>query len=1697
MKYYQFALGLFISLALVTGAQGITATQVGEVGIDSSRNYQETSIGYDVTGKTHQVLTDLGSALRDDQGFFVYTPNEDTTACYRVLNNTGEAARNLAAFHRSGQTFLTWDEQPGESRYRIMRGACPLADSVTVVETNDEPQPVLTAENQRGRVYTMFMDQDNWNSHVFRGQTYSFAIAAPTWYDGGSIPLSVHMEGHGSRYYLPEATPYDLNHIYLRIDDIRYSDAGSGSVPDYSANQGLSYGWYFGHPCEGTDPAVGGVCNYLEHAILRAVDHAMDIYNIDEDRVYAVGHSMGGTGALSLGIRYPEVFASIYASEPVTDFASTGDAGGTNWVGDVADSWGTPAQALLFHPVGATKAHLQGFDGMSVWTFQNKTTFVCDNPGRDTALITMAHGSVDNVVDTDTQGYPFYEATNRCHTGVQAIVNDFDHMWQGYRGQGMNSHKEKYDGRFNAHNFTFKKESFPALSNASGSSDTSVGGTKSFAQDIEWSTDHNAENNFAGAIVDQANRYEVALKSYNGTQTVDVTPRRTEHFNPANGTVVRWINQDLTGVQVASGNVTVQHGIVTVDDFRVSPEGNKLILTSSGEEAPIANPEPEPVPAPTVEEPTPEPEVVVTPEPEQHDVPKTTIINVERDTASSCSLNMQRAYKHAAHPGVWYVDETCTKRPFKNPDIFFSYFDSWRDVRLVTAGALNRVPNNALGFMPWGPKTPLPDMSLIKTTDDPNVYMVIGNRKFRYDSEAAFYTQGAQFSWVIDVDPRVVAALSQGPDVSEAYPYPDGIVFKYENSSRVYRLHNEEKRHYQSLSALRGDSVQLGHIIVMNPERAWDSGTAISRGATRSYQGKVHRYTSDTPRDAEQEAEREPVATEPIPVPEMTPAPEPIVRGSGDTITTFSTKNLLATARDNAVISWAVPLSIRDNVRDVDNLQIIRDGVIVPAQFTAMTRWGDDPDGNAAVSWLVVDAQLDLAANENATFRLTEKNQSLQASPLQIVSNNASAIVIDTGVARYELSKSQFKFFDSVTIGNTVYRGNNGIRYNNQIIANAATIRVEHQGPERITLWVDGSIRDGMTFTSRIHFYKNLAEAKVDFRIQNLNDAAFVNGQPRTYDIGTAGSIAFDDLSILVAGTNQNTYRIPQGERGASGVTNGQYQNSLSIVQESSGDQYWDTLQGYGSRMQAAVRQRASSQTIDGNQSNGPNQIAGWLDANGVTVSVERAWQNFPKAFRAENNAVEIGLFPAEWGSNHNFRPGEAKTHSFWIRHHGGAATDIAERAQSFNSPLRFLVSPATLMDTQAAGLFAPRNDASFPDYEVSTDFQINPSAAWRNEYRGGRTIQESIAMSNNYGYIDYGDIPTDFENLYSPYGHKYDSLRGIINQAYRNQDNETWWELAASGARHTMDIDIFHTDIRGYNSARGWWQGGGFGHCYHDEDSRTNPHRNYCNPLTQHTYGTAGSFLYAFMSGDTLMLDHAIESADNVFWKTVNSQYSAQQCAIDAGIQRCDSSRPGGCGGYEQVWPGRDGGNLYKTMIMAYMATGDDEYLQVLSDHAEYINCHEATVGYDGILGPTCNRFHMAGTHIRNVGHYLLLQEYLGQPLDSHARRLLSDRMSYMTNELWDANNNVLQYCYYDGVNDRTLSASYENWQLTLADAFAVGGLVLNRPELITNYGMNSFLHGSRQVSYQGSVQAYFSTKEFVNQVGFGNMFLYAWQNR
>ncbi len=208
---------------------------------------------------------------------------------------------------------------------------------------------------------------------------------------------------------------------------------------------------------------------------------------------------------------------------------------------------------------------------------------------------------------------------------------------------------------------------------------------------------------------------------------------------------------------------------------------------------------------------------------------------------SSCGLATSNPYKSSSSNAVWYVSDDCAKRPVKDPNVYFSHFGSWDNVQVVSDTALANIPNHELGFLPWGTRRTFANGSILKTVDDPRVYLVISDVKYPIGSESAFSGLGFTFSQVEDVVSDVLSPLTTGAQIDDLYDYPAGLVFGYRGDTTLYIMERDNasgkfaRRHIQSFADVERDyrtdrlpSIAPESVVKSSSRGAVTSGTSLS-----------------------------------------------------------------------------------------------------------------------------------------------------------------------------------------------------------------------------------------------------------------------------------------------------------------------------------------------------------------------------------------------------------------------------------------------------------------------------------------------------------------------------------------------------------------------------------------------------------------------------------------------------------------------------------------------------------------------------------------------------------------------------------------------------------------------------------------------------------------------------------------------------
>lgn len=624
-----------------------------------------------------------------------------------------------------------------------------------------------------------------------------------------------------------------------------------------------------------------------------------------------------------------------------------------------------------------------------------------------------------------------------------------------------------------------------------------------------------------------------------------------------------------------------------------------------------------------------------------------------------------------------------------------------------------------------------------------------------------------------------------------------------------------------------------------------------------------------------------------------------------------------------------VPLP-RGSVGSAERLVAVDEsGRRLPTQGRALALWPD-----RTVKWALVDLAARLDDRDRQTVWLVERDEAaseeaVASEPLQTV-QTTRGIVVRSGAVEFELPTRAEALIASVRIGGVNLLSGEGVRIELKdpagVLRTAKINRlaIEHAGPVRVDVIADGCF-DGLPqcpleFRARLAWVVGLSRVACEFRIRNPRPAQHVGG---LWDLGDEGSWAIGDLSIrVVPGGPVEALEWcaePRAEPRRIDPT------AWCLYQDSSGGEHWDSPNHVDARGKPAVRFRGYEVRID---TPGTHEVvlrgeraqptlAACSGERRVAVSVDDFWENFPKALRWSDGALEVGLFPSESAAPAELQGGEQKRHRFWIDF-GASQTALAPYA-----PAHAWVEPSWVEASGAVhgltvDLDAARESADYTDQIVEGPDSFVARREWIDEY----------------GWRNFGDLYADHEAINHPgpepfvshYNNQYDFVLGAGVHALRTGDPR-WWRLMQDAARHTVDIDIYHT-----HDDRPAFNGGLFWHSDHYLPAMTATHRTYSRynatgadygggPGNEHNYAS-GLLLHHYVTGDPDSREAVIGLADWVL-------------AMDDGERTLLGMVDPGPTGAASVTlepdyhgPGRGPGNSISTLLDAYALTRNREYM-------------------------------------------------------------------------------------------------------------------------------------------------------------------------
>jgi len=210
--------------------------------------------------------------------------------------------------------------------------------------------------------------------------------------------------------------------------------------------------------------------------------------------------------------------------------------------------------------------------------------------------------------------------------------------------------------------------------------------------------------------------------------------------------------------------------------------------------------------------------------------------NVIPEETPTCSLTPNTPYKTPNSPSVYFITEECTKRPFLKSYIYFTYFDSWNNLKTITQTELDKTPIDPQGFMPLGPKyDPKENNVLVKTSLDPMVYLFSGKKLFKIDSESIFNKLNYSWSWIEKVNQSLINQYQPTETINYIDHHLNYTLIKYPDTPEVYRLEpdpsdetKQVKRHIKDPQTFNNLHFRWDRIVTISNTEVYESGVEIN-----------------------------------------------------------------------------------------------------------------------------------------------------------------------------------------------------------------------------------------------------------------------------------------------------------------------------------------------------------------------------------------------------------------------------------------------------------------------------------------------------------------------------------------------------------------------------------------------------------------------------------------------------------------------------------------------------------------------------------------------------------------------------------------------------------------------------------------------------------------------------------------------------
>jgi hypothetical protein len=500
-------------------------------------------------------------------------------------------------------------------------------------------------------------------------------------------------------------------------------------------------------------------------------------------------------------------------------------------------------------------------------------------------------------------------------------------------------------------------------------------------------------------------------------------------------------------------------------------------------------------------------------------------------------------------------------------------------------------------------------------------------------------------------------------------------------------------------------------------------------------------------------------------------------------------------------VSSGIPFPFA-HIYSTDQLQLIdASGKKTPAQFNILSSWHDRSIKSVLVTFFPENT-----GDKFKQYWIEYKNPSAPQSSSEMKSitltQDIHQITVDTGAAKFAISKEHFTLFDQVYIGQTevlkspgdlVFEDNKtGGTFRSSLFErkDGYKVSIVEDGPLRTVLKAEGKARgmagcqtedrdrDLVVFRVWLTFYANSGIVHIKYTL--------IDSKSRTVNLHEPQKpiLSIRDNRFVLPLADGNFFYTAGGE--ANNVYRGKVEGEKFLFQDAVREKS-QALKGYS---YAWAYQGVGS----------GERAPGWMDVSwgrvGVTVALRYFRENYPEKLSIEDTGkLSICLQPKD--SLNIFStdyPGEAKTYDIFLDfHEGGFSDNLRKKAELFMASPVIKTSPEWYARSEIFGPIALPGQAP-KTWEQKIERQFECSSQRKN-----CSIYPTL-----YGKTDFGDYQMGYNTMKNGewvvnkgIGH-YEDAHGWILEFLR-QGEKKFLDFAIPFAINHYDVGVMHAENPSY----------------------------------------------------------------------------------------------------------------------------------------------------------------------------------------------------------------------------------------------------------------------------------------------------------